>query len=151
MKRAFQILGCLRHQALLHIHLFALLVAVVLCTALSARADVADLISLLQKITSTLQSKIGPVLSKLDAVNEDVMKFQQQVIWPLSAITHAKSAGGAMQIQYQNLFAQATRMPMNSATLANPSQFETAFRAGSVGSLAQMQPAFGRVYGQVPL
>ena len=150
MKRISQLLKFLRRQALLHIHLLALLVAVLLAIPGSARADVTDLISLLQKITSTLQSRIGPVLSKLNAVNADIMKFQQQVIWPLSAISHAKSAGSAIQSHYQSLFAQVTRMPLTSATLANPSQFEAAFRGGTTSNVIQVQPAYTRVYGQVP-
>lgn len=150
MKRICRGLDCLSRHALRHIHLLALLAALLLAMPGSARAAVADIISLLQTITSTLQNGIGTALTGIKTVNINVMNLQQQVLWPLSAINQVRASGSAIKNHYQGLFAQAARIPLTSATLANPSQLEAALRSATSGNLNQVQGAYTRVYGQVP-
>ena len=150
MKRIGQALTFLRRQALRHLYMLAPLTMLLVIFPGSAQAAVADIILLLQNITSTLQNGIGTALSGIKAVNNNVMNLQQQVIWPLSAINQAKASGNAIRSHYQNLFAQAASIPLASATLANPSQLEAAFRSGNSGNLVQVQAAYTQVYGQVP-
>jgi hypothetical protein len=151
MKRIPQALKFLRRQALGHLHMLTLLAMLLVIFPGSARAAVADIILLLQNITSTLQNGIGNALRGIKTVNNDVMNLQQQVIWPLSAINQVRASGSAIRNHYQNLFAQATSIPLTSATLVNPSQLEAAFRSASSGNLIQVQGAYTRVYGQVPV
>jgi hypothetical protein len=150
MKRISQALNFLRRHALRHFHMLTLLAMLLVILPGSARAALADIISLLQNITSTLQNGIGTALSGIKAVNNNVMTLQQQVIWPLSAINQVKASGNAIKNHYQSLFAQAARIPLTSATLVNPSQFEAAFRGGKAGNLMQVQSTYMRVYGQIP-
>ena len=150
MKRVLRALDCLSHHALRHFHLLALMAALLLAMPSPARAAVADIISLLQTITSTLQNGIGTALSGIKTVNSSVMNLQQQVVWPLTAINQVRASGIAIKNHYQNLFAQAATIPLSSAGLVNPSQLETAFRSAMSGNLIQVQGAYARVYGQVP-
>jgi hypothetical protein len=150
MKRIPQALKLIGRQGVRHIHLLALLAALLLVMPVSAQAAVADIISLLQNITSTLQNGIGTALSGIKAVNSNVMNLQQQVIWPLTAINQIRASGNAIRNHYQNLFAQTARIPLTSATLVNPLELEAAFRSESSGNLIQVQGAYTRVYGQVP-
>jgi hypothetical protein len=150
MKRIRQALTFLRRQAPRHLHMLMLLTMLLVIFPGSARAALADIILLLQNITSTLQNGIGTALSGIKAVNNSVMNLQQQVIWPLNAINQAKASGNAIKSHYQNLFAQAANIPLTSATLVNPSQLEAAFRSGNSGNLVQVQSAYTQVYGQVP-
>jgi hypothetical protein len=124
--------------------------ALVLAMPRPARAAVADIISLLQTITSTLQNGIGTALSGIKTVNISVMNLQQQVVWPLGAINQIRSSGVAIKNHYQNIFAQAAAIRLSSAILVNPSQLEAAFRSAKSGNLIQVQGAYTRVYGQVP-
>jgi hypothetical protein len=150
MNRIFQALNCTGRRALRHIHLLALLAALLLAMPSSARASVADIISLLQTIMSTLQTGIGTALSEINTVSNNVMNLQQQLIWPLAAINQIRAAGNAIKNNYRNIFAQVARIPLTSATLVNPSQLEAAFRSASSTNLIQIQGAYTHVYGQVP-
>jgi hypothetical protein len=150
MKRICQQPTFLRRQALRHLCILTLLTTLLVTFPVSAKATVADIILLLQNITSTLQNGIGTALSGIKAVNNNVMNLQQQVIWPLSAINQAKSSGSAIKSHYQNLFAQAASIPLTSATLVNPLQLEAAFRSGNSGNLIQVQAAYTQVYGRIP-
>jgi hypothetical protein len=150
MKRIRQALTFLRSQAPRYLHMVMLVTLLLVIFPGSARAALADIILLLQNITSTLQSGIGTALSGIKAVNNNVMNLQQQVIWPLNAINQVKASGNAIKNHYQNLFAQAASVPLTSATLVNPSQLEAAFRSGNSRNLVQVQAAYTQVYGQVP-
>ena len=150
MNQISQMINFLRRHTLRHIHLLALLTVLLFGFSSTAQASVADIISLLQQITSTLQSGIGTALSGIKAVNQSVLNLQQQIIWPLSAINQAKSSGFAIKSHFQTLCTQTARIPVASATLLNPVQLEAAFRSGSTGSLTQLQTTYSKVYGQVP-
>jgi hypothetical protein len=150
MKRIRQALTFLRSAAPRHLHMVMLVTLLLVIFPGSARAALADIILLLQNITSTLQNGIGTALSGIKAVNNNMMNLQQQVIWPLNAINQVKASGNAIKNHYQNLFAQAASVPLTSATLVNPSQLEAAFRSGNSRNLVQVQAAYTKVYGQVP-
>jgi hypothetical protein len=51
---------------------------------LAANAGVADIITLLTTITSTLQNSIGQVLSGIQTINTTARNFEQQVVWPVT-------------------------------------------------------------------
>ncbi len=131
-------------------YLLALLVALLFVFPRPARAGVADIILLLQTITSTLQQGIGVTLSRINSIQSSVRDFEQQVIWPVNLVNQAKAAGLAVRSHYQNVFPQLARISLASATLVTPSTFERIVRSGNAGNLAQLQPAFGKVYGPVP-
>lgn len=116
-----------------------------------AQAGVGDLISILKGIYSTLRGDIGGTLNTIQGVNANIRDLHQQAVWPVSALNQARGFVGQVTGQYRNVMWQIHSLPTASATLANPSQLESVLRSGRVGSLAQMQAPFQRLYQSVPL
>ncbi len=116
----------------------------------TAKAGVADIISFLQTISSTLQNGIGDVLTKINTIKSTVDNFHQQVIYPINVINQAKRFVFSTKGQYLGLFSQIRALPLNSATLVNPSQLEAAFRSANATTVTQLQATYKQVYAQIP-
>jgi hypothetical protein len=116
----------------------------------TARAGVADIISLLKTIVSTLQGEIGDVLKQINSINTTINHLHQGVVWPITAINQAKGFVNATTNQYRGVLNQIQTLRVESATLVNPTQFEAQFRSANVDNLSQLQAAFTQVYSQVP-
>ena len=117
----------------------------------SARAaGIADILSLFKTITSTIQGAIGDALSGIETLNSTINNFRQQIIWPVARINQAKAFVSSTRAQYSGLMFQIQAIRNNSATLTNPSQFESVFRDGQSGLIGQFQPLYTSVYGSVP-
>jgi hypothetical protein len=149
MKRISDFLGRLR-QNRKHLRLLPVYVVMFCLLAGTARAGVADIISFLQTISSTLQNGIGDVLGKINKIKGTVNNLHQQVVWPINAINQAKGFVIATKGRYLGIFSQIRAIPLNSATLANPSRFEAVFRSANAGNVGQVQAAYAQVYAQVP-
>ena len=113
-------------------------------------AGLADILSLIQTITSTLQNAIGGLLSEIQTVNSAINNFRQQIIWPINAINQAKASVTSTMARYRGLMSQIQTIKNNSATLANPSQLESALRGGQAGTIAQLPQLYTKVYATVP-
>jgi hypothetical protein len=150
MKRICDLLRPLSLWTKRRLYLLPLLLALVLLIPASARASVADIISLLQTITTTLQNGIGGILSEIKTLNASINNLHQQVVWPVGAINQARGFVVAAENRYRTLLAQVHASNVNSATLTNPTHLEALTRSGNAGILFQVQPAYAQVYGPVP-
>lgn len=110
---------------------------------------VADLLSLLHTITSTLQGPIGDVLSEVRKVTAAVNNFRQQVIWPLALISQTRSFISATRTHYTGLMFQIESLKNNSASLALPMQLESLFRGAQAGTITQIPTIYIQVYQPV--
>ena len=72
----------------------------------AANAGVADIITLLTTITSTLRDGIGTALNGIHGIQNSVTRLRQQVVWPLAAINQAKSFAGQIRNQFSSLAGQ---------------------------------------------
>lgn len=128
---------------------------VVVCSMLlmpiSANAGLPDIITLITTITSTLQNSIGSVLGGIQALNNSVNNFRQQVLFPVALINQAKGFVGQVRTQFSTLAGQIHAIDTSSATLVTPQQLESLLRHGATGGLAQLQPAFDKLYTPLPL
>jgi hypothetical protein len=127
-----------------------LIVGLCLIPSTASAASLADIISLLKTITSTIQGAIGGALSEIQSLDSLLNNFRQRIIWPLSAINQAKSFVTSTRAQYGHLMFGIVTIRNNSATLIPPSQLEALFRSGQSGSIGQIQPAYANVYSAVP-
>jgi hypothetical protein len=116
----------------------------------AANAGVADIISLLTTITSTLQNSIGQVLSGIQSINTTVRNFEQQVVWPVTLINQTRAEVSQVRAQFSSLASQIQSIPTNSATLVNPSQLEQLLRSQRAGSLNQITASYTQVYQSLP-
>jgi len=101
-------------------------------------------------INSSLGSVIGGRLTSIIGVLTVIQRFEQTVVWPAQAITHAHGLVGALQGIY-TLIRNIFNIPISSATLANPMQLETILLSRNPGQIGSTTGAYGAVYGVVPL
>jgi hypothetical protein len=130
--------------------LLLLLLAVVLAPPSAQAAGIGEILTLFTTITSTIQGAIGGALSGIQTLNSTINNFRQQIVWPLAQINQARAFVASTRSQYGGLMAQIHAIKNNSATLANPTQLESAFRNGQSGAIGEFQPLYTNVYGRVP-
>jgi len=126
------------------------LISLMLLMPLAANAGVADIITLLTTITSTLQNGIGQVLSGIQAINTTARNFEQQVVWPVTLINQTKAEVAQVRSQFTSLAAQIQSIPTNSASLVSPKQLETLLRSQQSGNLGQISGSYTQVYQALP-
>jgi hypothetical protein len=126
------------------------LISLMVLMPLAANAGVADIITLLTTITSTLQNSIGQVLSGIQTINTTARNFEQQVVWPVTLINQTKAEVAQVRSQFTSLAGQIRSIPTNSASLVNPKQFETLLRSQQSGSLGQISGSYTQVYQALP-
>jgi hypothetical protein len=127
------------------------LVGSMLLMPVAANAALADIITLITTITSTLENGIGTVLGGIQTLETTVSNFRQQVLFPVNLINQARAFVGQVRGQFATLAGQIHAIENSSATLVNPKQFEALLRSSQSGNLAQLQPAFNKLYSKVPL
>jgi hypothetical protein len=126
------------------------LVFIALMLPVAAHAGVGDIIQLLVTITDTLKNGVGQVLGGIQRVNTLRQNFQQQLIWPVTAINQAKAEVVQVEREFTSLANQVHQIEVSSATLADPKQLEQISRGRGQLGVAQLQPAFMKVFGAVP-
>ena len=126
------------------------LISLMVLMPLAANAGVADIITLLTTITSTLQNSIGQVLSGIQTINTTARNFEQQVVWPVTLINQTKAEVAQVRSQFTSLAGQIQSIPTNSASLVSPKQLETLLRSQQSGSLGQISGSYTQVYQALP-
>lgn len=115
-----------------------------------ARADgIADILSLFQTITHTLQGPIGGALGEIQKISTTINNFRQRIIWPLTLINQTRSFISATRAHYTGLMTQIEGVKNNSATLALPMQLESLFRSAQAGTITQIPAIYMQVYQPV--
>lgn len=126
------------------------LVSIVLMLRFTAHAAVGDIIQMLVTITDTLKNGVGQVLGAIQRVNTLKQNLQQEVAWPVKAISQATTEVAQVRNRFTNLANQVRQIEVSSATLAAPKQLEQVLRGNGQISMRQVQPAFVKVFGSVP-
>ena len=126
------------------------LISLMVLLPMAANAGVADIITLLNTITSTLQNSIGQVLSGIQTINTNVRNFEQQVVWPVTLINQTKAEVAQVRSQFTSLAGQIQSIPTNSASLVNPKQLETLLRSQQSANLGQISGSYTQVYQALP-
>lgn len=131
--------------------LFVVVIALCLIPSNTRAAEVGDILSLLQTITSTLQGSIGGALSEMRNLSAAVNNFRQQIIWPLAVINQTRAFVSSTRAHYTGLMFQIQSIKNNSATLALPMQLESMFRGAQSGPIGQLPSIYTQVYQPVAL
>lgn len=126
------------------------LAASLMLAPVTARAGVAEIITFLTTITSTLKDGVGQILNGIQSIHTRIRDFQQRVLWPLKQIDQAKRLIGQMRGQLGGLAGQIQSIEMNSTTLLNPAQLESLLRSRKAGAINQVQLTFNRLYNTIP-
>jgi hypothetical protein len=128
--------------------------AAVVCLTLllpaQARASLIDILDTISAIESTITSKIGLALKDIQTVQTGVQTLYKEVLWPVAAIEQAQSFVSRTIQTYRGWMNSVNSLPIASAQLSNPQQFESRFLSGSATSFPQMNTAYTATYGSLP-
>jgi hypothetical protein len=102
----------------------------------------------LNTISGLLKNVVAKPLSQIQQIQQQQANFQQQVIYPASAITSARGLAGQMQGQIRQM-TQVFRLPTASATLPTPQQLEQVLLSRNPQALGQVSQGYAKVYGTV--
>jgi hypothetical protein len=102
----------------------------------------------LQSISGLLKSVVAKPLSQIQQIEQQAVNFEQQVVYPASAITNARGLASQFQGQLRQM-TQIFQLPVNSATLPTPQQLEQALLSHNPQSTAQIGQKYTAVYGGV--
>ena len=102
----------------------------------------------LNTISSLLTNVVAKQLSQIQQIQQQAANFQQQVIYPTTAINNARGLASQLQGQMRQIN-QIYRLPINSATLPAPQQFEQALLSHNPQALGQVSRNYIAVYGTV--
>ena len=102
----------------------------------------------LNTISSLLTNVVAKPLSQIQQIQQQAANFQQQVIYPTTAINNARGLASQLQGQMRQIN-QIYRLPINSATLPAPQQFEQALLSHNPQALGQVSQNYAAVYGTV--
>src|ERR1700686_1998001 len=101
---------------------------------------------------SSIANSLKTIASSLNAilgVDQEMLRFEQTVVWPTSAITQAQALVGSQQGIFTRIQA-LLRIPVNSATQPNPQQLEAILLSRNPSQIGQTSTNYTALYGPVP-
>ena len=104
----------------------------------------------LTTIADLLKTVVGIPLGEIQKIQDEINKYQREVIWPLDAINKAKQLASMVSGMVSTLHSYL-QMSVNSATLTQPAKLENTLLSGNSGLVNQVMSDYGAVYLQVPL
>ncbi len=102
----------------------------------------------LNTISGLLSNVVAAPLNSIQQIQQQTSTFEQQVIYPVSAIANAKGLATQVQGQLRQI-GQLYQLPINSATLPNPQQLEQAVLSHNPQAFGQITQNYGAVYGAI--
>lgn len=133
---------------------FVAMIVVVLMLPSKARSQLgldpccAVIITGLTQVSNLLTSVVAKPLSAIQQFEQQALSFDQQIVYPLTAITQARGLAVQSQAQFVQM-RQIFQLPVASATLANPQQLEQTLLSRNATSVPQIASRYGSVYGTV--
>jgi hypothetical protein len=102
----------------------------------------------LNTMSGLLKSVVAKPLSSIQQIQQQAANFEQQIVYPLTAINNARGLAGQLQGQLRQM-TQLYRLPTNSATLPTPQQLEQALLSHSPQAISGISQNYSAVYGTV--
>jgi hypothetical protein len=103
----------------------------------------------LQSISGLLKSVVAQPLGQIQQIEQQGADFEQQIVYPVSAINQAR----AMAVQAQGQFTgmrQLFQISVASATLPAPMQLEQNLLSANPGAVPAISSGYAAVYGALP-
>lgn len=102
----------------------------------------------LSSISNLLSSMVAKPLAAIQQLEEQSADFEQQVVFPLTAINQARSMAVQSQAQFAQM-RQVFQLSVSSATLPTPQQLEKSLLSRNPGALPQITTNYTALYGEV--
>lgn len=111
--------------------------------------DIAAILAGLQQVNSTLTSAVATPLKAINNVEQQEQQFQQEVLYPISAINSAKQMATSFTASFMS-FRQLGTLNISSAALPNPQQLEQQMLSANPNSISTIGTAYQNVFSALP-
>jgi hypothetical protein len=102
----------------------------------------------LSTISNLLTSAVAKPLGAIQQLEQQAANFEQQVVFPITAITQARGLATQFQGQFVQM-RQTFQTSVSSATLPTPQQLEQSLLSRNPGSVPQITSNYAALYGVV--
>lgn len=102
----------------------------------------------LRTISNLLSSVVARPLGAIQQIEQQSADFEQQVVFPVAAINHARGLAGQFQGQFVQM-RQIFQVPVASATLASPQRLERTLLSRDPSLVPQITNNYEALYGVV--
>jgi hypothetical protein len=102
----------------------------------------------LSAISNLLTSAVAKPLGAIQQLEQQAANFEQQVVFPITAITQARGLAAQFQGQFVQM-RQIFQTSVSSATLPTPQQLEQSLLSRNPGSVPQITSNYAALYGAV--
>lgn len=126
-----------------------LVIVIIIALVPVAKAGIADIVSIFQTINASLR-QLGGTFKTIQNLRLSIANLETRVVWPLGLLNQTRAFVATEEAQVRPLVASIQSVPVNSATLVSPSQFESIVRSARANNVGQIQGAFTRIYNSVP-
>src|SRR5262249_24053968 len=100
----------------------------------------------LNTMSGLLKNVVAKPLASIQQIEQQIANFEQQVVYPVSAINSARAAAGQIQAQLRQM-SQLYRIRTNSATLPAPQQLEQIILSHDPSLLPRLEQSYASLYG----
>jgi hypothetical protein len=102
----------------------------------------------LSSISNLLSSVVAQPLGQIQQLEQQSANFEQQIVFPIAAITQARGLATQSQAQFTQM-RQIFQIPVASATLPTPQRLEQILLSRNPGAVSQVANNYGSLYGTV--
>src|ERR1700758_548386 len=102
----------------------------------------------LSTISNLLNNIVAKPLGAIQQLEQQSANFEQQVVFPITAINQARGLVGQFQGEFVRM-RQIFQVPVASATLTTPQQLEQSLLSRNPGAVPQITNNYAALYGTV--
>jgi hypothetical protein len=111
--------------------------------------DTAAIMAALSKMQSLMNTYIAAPLKTMNQYEQSAAKYEQQVMYPLTAINQAKSSVMQSESQFTQMSNMFRTMNVSSATLPQSQSLESSLLSRNAANVPTVSTQYQRVYGVV--
>lgn len=111
--------------------------------------DIAAILAGLKEVNSTLTSAVASPLKLIDKVEQEEQQFQQQVLYPVTAIDSARQMATNFSSSFLS-FRQLASVNIESAQLPYPQQLERQMLSADPNDIGTIGSAYQNVFSPLP-
>jgi hypothetical protein len=111
--------------------------------------DTAAIMAALSKMQSLMNTYIATPLKTMNQYEQSAAKYEQQVMYPLTAINQAKSSVMQSESQFTQMSNMFRTMNVSSATLPQSQSLESLLLSRNAANVPTVSTQFQQVYGVV--
>jgi hypothetical protein len=101
-------------------------------------------------ILGTITGPIGGALTEINHIQAEVLKEEQQLLWPVAMIHQAETYISTIKASYRGWMNNVFSIRINSASLSTPQNLESAFLSGRTTQIGNFSQVYTGTYGTQP-